>query len=66
MEHTVKTFAGVWYTINCTANATVTETIDDEIVPLIDLSSPGSATFRASGSQITIQTDGKFRVLPFT
>lgn len=65
MEHTVKTYAGVWYTINCTAPVTVTEIIDGEISELLVLDKAGSDNFRPSGTQVQIETDGKFRVLPF-
>lgn len=65
MEHTVKTYAGVWYTINCTAPVTVTEIIDGATSELLKLDRAGSSDFRPSGSQVQVETNGKFRVLPF-
>lgn len=64
MTQEIKTIAGTWYTINCTAAVTVTEIIDGEISKLVTLEKSGSDCFRPSGSIITIETEGKFRVLP--
>ena len=65
MQHIVKTTAGTWYTITCTAPATVTETIQGEIAPLATLEQPGTEKLRASGTSITVETEGRVRILPF-
>lgn len=65
MEHIVKTLAGTWYTINCTDSFTVVEFIDGKPTELAARDSSGSEHFRASGTSVTITTDGKFRVFPF-
>lgn len=59
------TIPGTWYTITCTAPATVTENIGDEPVTLATLDDNGLTHFRASGSRITISTEGTYRILPF-
>lgn len=65
MTYTEKTIAGTWYTINSTAPATVTETIDGEISELVTLEKSGFEAFRAAGASITVETEGKYRILPF-
>lgn len=65
MTYTEKTFAGTWYTINCTAPVTVFENIDGEQYELLILDRAGSDSFRAAGALVTIETDGKYRLLPF-
>lgn len=64
MEHTETAIAGTWYTITCTAAATVTETIGGETAKLATLSESGTAAFRASTASLTITTDGKYVILP--
>ncbi len=64
MTKTEKTIAGTWYTITCTAAVTVTQEIDGEIATLATLGKSGTTTFRASASTITIQTEGKYHILP--
>ena len=64
MTKTEKTVAGTWYTITCTAAATVTQEIDGEIATLATLEKSGTTTFRASASTVTIQTEGKYHILP--
>lgn len=64
MTKTEKTIAGTWYTITCTAAVTVTQEIDGEIATLATLEKSGTTTFRASASTITIQTEGKYHILP--
>ncbi len=64
MTHTVKTIPGTWYTITCTAPATVTQQIDGETVELAVLDKSGTASFRATAGIITITTEGKYHILP--
>jgi len=65
MQHIVKTLAGTWYTISCTQAAIVTENIQGETAELASLPASGVEPFRVTGNQITVETDGKFEVLPF-
>ncbi len=55
---------GTWYTINCSAAVTVTQLIEGETVELAVLDKSGTTTFRPSVSSITIETEGKYHVLP--
>lgn len=64
MTKTETTIAGTWYTITCTAPATVTQQIDGETATLATLDESGTAAFRATASSITIETDGKYHLLP--
>ena len=64
MEHSVKTIPGTWYTITATAPATVIELIQGEIATLATLKKSGTDSFRPSTTQVTINTEGKFTVLP--
>ena len=64
MTNEEKTIAGTWYTITCTAAATVTEQIHGETATLATLSESGTAAFRASSPSITIDTEGKYHILP--
>lgn len=64
MEHSVKTIPGTWYTITATAPATVIEFIQGEIATLATLKKSGTDFFRPSTTQVTINTEGKFTVLP--
>ena len=64
MTKTEKAIAGTWYTITCTAAVTVTQEIDGEIATLATLEKSGTASFRPSSSTITIQTEGKYHILP--
>lgn len=64
MEHSVKTIPGTWYTITATAPATVIELIQGETATLATLKESGTALFRSSTTQITVNTEGKFTVLP--
>ena len=59
-----KTIAGTWYTITCTAAATVTQEIDGETAELAILEKSGTTAFRATASTITIETEGKYHILP--
>lgn len=65
MTQEIKTIAGTWYTINCTAAVTVTEIIDGEISQLVTLEQSGSEAFRAASDRITVETEGKYRIFPF-
>ena len=60
----VKTLAGCWYTITCTAAVTVTEDVRGTAVPLAELKKAGVAGFRASQAKVCVVTDGEFVVLP--
>lgn len=64
MTKSEKTIAGTWYTITCTASVSVTEQIQGETAPLAKLSEAGTAAFRASGSSVTVETEGKYNILP--
>ena len=64
MTKTEKAIPGTWYTITCTAAATVTQQIDGETAELATLSKSGTTTFRPSASTITVETDGKYHILP--
>lgn len=60
----MKTLAGCWYTITCTAAVTVTEDVRGAAVPLAVLKKAGVAVFRASQAKVCVVTDGEFVVLP--
>ena len=62
--NTINTNPGTWYCFFCTAPATVTAEIDGEYVTLAVLDSEGKESFCAPAESISIETDGKFRVLP--
>ena len=62
--NTIDTNPGTWYCFFCTAPATVTAEIDGEYVTLAVLDSEGKESFCAPAESISIETDGKFRVLP--
>lgn len=64
MTKTEKVIPGTWHTITCTAPATVTQQIDGETATLATLTESGTTTFRPSASTITVQTDGKYHILP--
>lgn len=64
MPQEEKTTAGTWYTITSTAAATVTQEIDGETATLATLTESGTAIFRASAPAVTVQTSGKYRILP--
>lgn len=54
MTKTENAIPGTWYTITCTAAATVTQQIDGETAELATLSKSGTAAFRATASTITV------------
>lgn len=60
----IKTVAGNWYSLTCTAAATVTSEIDGESVTLTMLDEGGTTVFCSPSSTVTIATEGKYRVLP--
>lgn len=62
--NTIDTNPGTWYCFFCTAPATVTAEIDGEYVTLVVLDSEGKESFCAPAESISVETDGKFRVLP--
>lgn len=62
--NTIDTNPGTWYCFFCTAPAAVTAEIDGEYVTLAVLDSEGKEAFCAPAESISIETDGKFRVLP--
>lgn len=62
--NTIDTNPGTWYCFFCTAPATVTAEIDGEYVTLAVLDSGGKESFCAPAESISVETDGKFRVLP--
>ncbi|MBQ6941628.1 MAG: hypothetical protein IJN23_03600 [Akkermansia sp.] len=64
MTYTEKAIAGTWYTITCTAAATVTQEIEGETATLATLDESGTASFRATSPTITIETTGKYHILP--
>lgn len=64
MTNTVKTIPGTWYTITCTAAATVTEQIEGENAVLAVLDESGTASFRATAGTIIVETEGKYHILP--
>ena len=64
MTYTEKAIAGTWYTITCTAAATVTQEIEGETATLATLDKSGTETFRATAPTITIETTGKYHILP--
>ena len=64
MTYTEKAIAGTWYTITCTAAATVTQEIEGETATLATLDESGTASFRATSPTITIKTTGKYHILP--
>lgn len=60
----IKTVAGNWYSLTCTAAATVTAEIDGEPVTLATLTTGGTTVFCSPAATVTIATAGKYRVLP--
>lgn len=64
MTYTEKAIAGTWYTITCTAATTVTQEIEGETATLATLDESGTASFRATSPTITIETTGKYHILP--
>lgn len=60
MTYTEKAIAGTWYTITCTAAATVTQEIEGETATLATLDESGTASFRATAATVTIETTGKY------
>ncbi len=60
----IKTVAGNWYSLTCTAAATVTAEIDGEPVTLATLAEGGTTVFCSPAATVTIATAGKYRVLP--
>ncbi len=64
MSYTEQATPGTWYTITCTAPATVTQQIDGETATLATLTESGTTTFRATASTITVETEGKYHILP--
>lgn len=64
MTYTEKAIAGTWYTITCTAAATVTQEIEGETATLATLDESGTASFRATAPTITVETTGKYHILP--
>lgn len=64
MTYTEKAIAGTWYTITCTAAVTVTQEIEGETATLATLDESGTVSFRATSPTITIETTGKYHILP--
>lgn len=60
----IKTVAGNWYSLICTAAATVTAEIDGVSVTLATLNEGGTAIFCSPSATVTVDTAGKYRVLP--
>lgn len=60
----IKTVAGNWYSLTCTAAATVTAEIDGVSVTLATLDEGGTAIFCSPSATVTVDTAGKYRVLP--
>ncbi len=60
----IKTIAGNWYSLTCTAPATVTAEIDGESVTLAKLDESGTTVICAPSATVTVETEGKYRLLP--
>lgn len=64
MTHEIETAPCTWYTYNVTDSCTVREIIDGETATLSVLATGGTGIFFASGNSVTLETNGKFRILP--
>lgn len=64
MTHEIETEPKTWYTYNVTDSCTVREIIDGETATLSVLATGGTGLFFASGNRVTLETNGKFRILP--